>query len=368
VRVSSQAPYRAHVAPPQPAPSVTICRHCGVVAPQQAEACASCGRPIVEARVQVQPQGPDLFWVAVKCGFTCNQCKFLAPLDGLDADGAADCAHCGLRQRFEATAWRTALAFAHAVGDLAGPDPEGRAPHPVVWIGDLNPHAKIGASLTFAHAGEASPVVDIHAAPGHPVCRRCRVPLVTHVTSPGAVTTRCPTCNDEARYTLVDAARATHPALIAAVADEHRSDRPRAQPMPTQAGVVALKCPGCGAPLSLSGDEKVQTCSYCKASCFVAGKNLARFHHKTPEPEIWWLLFQGPSEERAKLTSAEPEAGTAGKNVIQFLKPGALTDTIGDKPGVYEAPEEPGIHWPQVLLTVFLGTLAVAVGWLIAGK
>lgn len=366
--MSTQAPYRAHVAPPPPAPSVTICRNCGVVAPEQGNACAQCGRPLAEVRVQVPPQGPDLFWVAVKCGFTCNQCKFLAPLDGLDADGAVDCAHCGLRQRFDPSAWGTALAFAHAVGDLAGPSPEGRTADPVVWIGDLNPHAKVGASVTFAHAGEASPHVDIHAAPGHPVCKRCRVPLTAVVTSAGAVTTRCITCNEEARYTLIDAARAAYPTVVAAVADEHRIDRPRAQPMATQAGVVAIKCPGCGAPLTVQGHEKVQTCSYCKATCFIAGKNLARFHHKTPEPEVWWLLFRGASEERVKLTSAEPEADPSGKKVLNILKPGALTDTIGDKPGVYEAPEQPGIHWPQVLLTVFLGTVAVFVGYFIAGK
>ncbi len=318
--------------------------------------------------MQVQPQGPDLYWVAVKCGFTCNQCKFLAPLDGLDADGAVDCAHCGLRQRFDATAWGAALGFAHAVGDLAGPNPEGRAPDPVIWIGDLNPHAAVGVSKAFAHAGEASGALDIHAAPGHPVCRRCRVPLSTSVSTPGTVTTRCPTCSEEASYTLVDASRAAYSGLIAAVADEHRTDRPRAQPMPTQSGVVAIKCPGCGAPLSVQGTEKVQTCAYCKASCFVAGKNLARFLNRTPEPEVWWVLFQGPSGERSKLTAAEPEAEAAGKNVLAILKPGARTDTVGDKPGVYEAPEEPGIHWPQVLLTVLLGTLAVAVGYFIAGR
>ena len=56
-----------------------------------------------------------------------------------------------------------------------------------------------------------------------------------------------------------------------------------------------------------------------------------------------------------------------GKKLVAFLKPGAMTDTIGEKPGVYEAPEQPGIHWPQVLLTVALGLVAVAVGYLIAG-
>ena len=372
-------------------PTVTICRSCGIVAPAQGTACEGCGKPIAEVRVQVPSQAADMYWVAVRCGFTCNQCRFLAPLDGLDVDGAVDCAHCGLRQRFDVAAWKTSLAFAQAVGDLAGPDPEGRTPHPAIWIGDENPHKEVGVTRTFVSpdavpekkeplvvsgevipiaAAPASPgsVVDTHASPGHPVCKRCRVPLVATVTGPGAVTTRCPTCSEEARYNLVDSARHIHAGLVAAVADEHRSDRPRAQPMPTAAGVVAIKCPGCGAPLQLQGAEKVQTCTYCKASCFVAGKNLARFHHKTPEPEVWWVLFRGPSPERERLSAATLEEAGGGKNVLQFLKASAQTDTIGDKPGVYEAPEKPGVHWPQVLLTVALGSIAAAVGYLIAGN
>jgi hypothetical protein len=369
--VSPQDPYRAHVAPPEaPAQSVAICRSCGVVAPTDGAACEGCGRPLPEVRVQVEPQAPDAYWVAVKCGFTCNQCKFLAPLDGLDADGAVDCAHCGLRQRFEVSAWHDALEFAHATGDLAGPDPEGRSPHPSIWIGDENDYAKVGVTRTFVQPKNAGLHVDIQAAPGHPVCKRCRVPLTATLTGPGAVSTRCPTCGDEARYQLTDAARQTYSALVAAVADEHRADRPRAQPMPTQAGVVAIRCPGCGAPLQVQGQDKVQTCTYCKASCFVAGKTMARFHNTTPEPEVWWILFRGVSTERERLTAAAPDTAAAAlTNVKDFLtQPGAKSDTIGDKPGVYEAPEASGTNWPQVLLTLALGAIALVVGYFIAGK
>ncbi|MEZ4293998.1 MAG: hypothetical protein R3B70_03400 [Polyangiaceae bacterium] len=366
--MSIQAPYRAHVAPPPVAASAAICRSCGIVAPEQAGTCAECGRPIAEVRVQVPPQGADTYWVAVKCGFTCNQCKFLAPLDGLDVDGAVDCAHCGLRQRFDVSAWRGALAFAHAVGDLAGPDPEGRAPHPAIWIGDINPHAKVGVELAYADGAQKVETIDIQASPGHPVCKRCRVPLTVSLGGHGRVNTRCMTCGDEASFTLSDAGRAGYPALVAAVADEHRTDRPRAQPMPTQAGVIAIRCPGCGAPLSVQGSEKLQTCGFCKAACFVAGRNLAKFLQKTPEPEVWWLLFRGPSEERGSLTSAEAETAADGKQVMSFLNPKPQTDTIKDQPGVYEAPEEGGTHWPQVVLTVLLGLIAAAVGYLIAGK
>ncbi|MBK8251301.1 MAG: hypothetical protein IPK82_01365 [Polyangiaceae bacterium] len=366
--MSTQAPYRAHVQAPPPMPSVAICRSCGIIAPSEAANCMSCARPISEVRVQVPPQSADLFWVAVRCGFTCNQCKFLAPLDGLDVDGAVDCAHCGLRQRFDVTAWREALSFAHSVGDLAGPDPEGRAPHPSIWIGDENPYADIGVKKSFARGGDKVREIDIHACPGHPVCRKCRVPLTIETPAAGQIKTRCLTCNDEATFSLGEAQQTGYPAIMGAVADEHRNDRPRAQPMATQAGVVAMRCPGCGAPLAISGSDKVQTCSYCKVSCFIAAKNLARFHHKTPEPEVWWLLFSGVSEERINLTSATADVPQTGKNLLAALKPGAKTDTIGGKPGVYEAPEEPGIHWPQVLLTLLLGSIALAIGYLIAGR
>lgn len=391
--MNREDPYRAHVAAPpqQPAASVTICRTCGIVAPTQGTACEGCQKPLAEVRIQVPPPAPDLTWVAVKCGFTCNQCKFLAPLDGLDADGAVDCAHCGLRQRFEVSQWKEALETAHATGDLAGPDPEGKYPHPSIWIGTDNDYSKVGVTHTFIHGkpvkgaklteldvvGSVSGTailanlqkqLDLHAAPGHPVCKRCRVPLNTTVTGPGAVSTRCPSCSEEARYTLPDASRNTYERLVGAVADEHRADRPRAQAMPTQAGVVAMKCPSCGGPLSIVGTEKVQTCGYCKASCFVAAKTMARFQSRTPEPEVWWLLFRGLSPERERLTAPAPEgAAAAAKNVFAALKPGAETDTIGDKPGVYPAPEQAGTHWPQVFLTLALGTLALMVGYLLLG-
>ncbi|HVJ16736.1 MAG TPA: hypothetical protein VM686_14945, partial [Polyangiaceae bacterium] len=93
----------------QPAPaSVSICKKCGVVAPARGSACDVCRQPLQQVRTSAPPLPPDQSWIALRCGFTCNSCKFLAPLDSLDADGAVECAHCGLRQRFEVTAWRPA--------------------------------------------------------------------------------------------------------------------------------------------------------------------------------------------------------------------------------------------------------------------
>ncbi|MFT3775709.1 MAG: hypothetical protein QM820_60960 [Minicystis sp.] len=355
--------YRMPGAPPPslvPAPpAVWICRRCGVVAPSEGSACAVCKQTLAETRAQVPAQSLDTFWVAVRCAFTCNSCKFLAPLDNLDADGAVECAHCGLRQRFDVPSWTAALDFAHAVGDLAGPQPEGRNPHPTLWIGSENPYAEAGKTHAFERT--ESGVLAIDAAPGHPVCRRCHVPVAVTVTAPGAAETRCPTCGDTARYAIADDARKLSGALVAVIADEHRNDRLRAQAVATQAGVMALKCPSCGAPLGLPDSGGVATCTFCKAACIVPARVRTRARNETPEPDVWWILFQGASAKRRDLEApSEPAAGAP--NAIKKLIAGRAYTPIGDAPGVYDAPEVPGIYWPQVGVTALVGTVAAALG------
>ncbi len=346
-----------------PTPPTSICKCCGVVAPTSGTACAACKRPLAEVRIEVHSHAPELYWVAVRCGFTCNSCKFLAPLDALDADGAVECAHCGLRQRFEVGSWTDALAFAHAIGDLAGPSPEGRNPHPTLWIGSENPYAAVGEKITFTRIESGALTLD--ATPGHPVCRACHVPVAVTVTGPGAVSTRCPQCAATATYAMEDAARHLHDGLVAVVADEHRNDRLRATATATQAGVMALKCPACGAPLGVPDGGGIATCTFCKAACIVPARVRMRARNETPEPDVWWMLFQGPSNKRKQLEAptGEDTAGVAA--AITLFKPGANKTPIGDAPGVYDAPEVPGIYWPQVGLTVALGSVAVAIGMVI---
>jgi hypothetical protein len=360
--------YRTPGGPPPsqaaPAPPVSICRRCGVVAPAQGTACEVCKQPLAETRVEVPAPSPDTYWVAVRCGFTCNQCKFLAPLDSLDADGAVDCAHCGLHQRFEVSHWTAGLDFAHAVGDLAGPAPEGRAPHPALWIGGENPHHRVGDTTTFAR--DESRWLTIEAAPGHPVCRVCHAPMSTTLTAPGQAVTSCARCGARATYALADGARKLCGTLVAAVADEHRTDRLRAQAKPTEAGVIALSCPSCGAPLAPPDSGGVATCTFCKAACIVPLKVRARARNETPAPDVWWLLFQGPSKRRRELEAPTEEKAAGLKVSLNMFKPGAAGAPIGTAPGVYEAPEVSGIYWPQVALTVALGTAAVIVGMVIS--
>lgn len=348
-----------------PVVSIWICRHCGVVAPIQGRACEACKQPLETVRGPAPAQPVDHTWVAVRCAFTCNSCRFLAPLDSLDADGAVECAHCGLRQRFEVERWREGLDFAHSVGDLAGPAPEGRNPHPVIWIGSENPRIDIGTTRAFEHGTFGTLAVD--AAPGHPVCGRCREPLGLAPRT-GAVETFCPRCGDRAVHSISDAAVGLYPALVAAVSEEHRSDRPRAKAVATAAGVLSLSCPSCGAPLELTEQGTVHTCKYCRASCVVPHQSVARALHKTPEPAVWWLFFQGPSEERKRLLAAPSLEDVAGPGAAakKLLRLARAKVTVGDGPGVYEAPEKPGLNPLQWLVTLGLAGIALLIGMVLA--
>jgi hypothetical protein len=361
------APPPAAPAPTVPGASIWICRQCGVVAPIEAQACEVCRQPLDQVRVAAPAQPVDHVWVAVRCGFTCNSCRFLAPLDSLDADGAVECAHCGLRQRFDVERWQPALEFAHSVGDLAGPAPEGRNPHPVLWIGSENPHATTGIVRAFEQSTFGALAID--AAPGHPVCGRCREPLAV-APRPGAVDTQCSRCGDRATHTVASAAVALYSSLVAVVSEEHRSDRPKAKAQATAAGVVALSCPSCGAPLELTETGTVHTCRYCRASCVVPHQSVARALRRTPEPAVWWLYFQGLSPERRGLVAAPGQEsdsgpGAAAKKLLQLAR--ARLKTVGPGPGVYEAPEQPGFNKLQFLVTVGLGTAALLIGLLLAG-
>jgi hypothetical protein len=334
------------------------------VAPLQASACEVCNQPLASVRVASPAEPIDRVWVAVRCGFTCNSCRFLAPLDALDADGAVECAHCGLRQRFEVERWRDALAFAHGVGDLAGPAPEGRNPDPVLWIGSENSHVNTGVTRTFEQATFGTLAID--AAPGHPVCGRCREPLALSAR-PGAVETRCPRCGDQATHSISSAAVDLYPALVAAVSEELRSDRPKARAAATSAGVIALSCPSCGAPLELSEAGTVQTCRYCRASCIVPPQTVARALRRTPEPAVWWLYFQGLSAERRRLLAPPPGSdfgrGAAARKLLELAR---RKTRPTDAPGVYETPERPGFNWLQFAVTVGLGAVALLIGMVLA--
>jgi LSD1 subclass zinc finger protein len=266
------------------------------------------------------------YWVAVACTFQCRSCGFAAPLDQLDIDGSVECAYCGLRQRFDASTWTDALEFAHAVGDLSGPEPEGRYPDPGVWIGADNPFRDVGETLTFSELRQTGMhVVDgmtiprslqIQASPGFPVCRKCRVPLLLQITADGSVKTTCSTCSESAVYALPERARSFGEALVAVVADEHRVDKRQAtETAANESNVAALVCPSCGAPLALHGGDRTIKCQFCGAFCRVPGRYLLRAGQEKIDPEVWWMLFTGRSAKRRELEGGSSDDKSVGIEV-----------------------------------------------------
>ncbi len=264
-----------------------ICASCGVIAPRMCQACSRCGAAFASRPMTAPRHDAGGYWVGVRCTFQCRSCGFAAPLDQLDVDGSVECAYCGLRQKFEPSTWSEALEFAHAVGDLAGPEPEGRFPDPSVWIGPANPFRDIGETLTFSEFRQSGfemtdgltipKSLQIQAAPGFPVCARCRTTLAVQAASDGRTTTTCSSCGDSATFTLPDRARSFGEALVAVVAQEHRVNRMNATVMaPSDAGVSALVCPNCGAPLTLHGGDRTIRCQFCSAFCRVPGQFLVR--------------------------------------------------------------------------------------------
>ena len=135
--------------------------------------------------------------------------------------------------------------------------------------------------------------------------------------------------------------------------------------MATGAGVVALSCPSCGAPLELREVGTVHACRYCNTSCIVPHQSVLRAMHRTPEPSIFWLLFQGLSPTRTGLLAPPPAAetvtGEAAKKALRMLKIGRA-QPVGDAPGVYEAPERKGFNGLQWLVTLTLAGIALAIG------
>jgi len=288
-------------------------------------------------------------------------------------DGMVECGQCGMQQRFDVAAWHQALGFAHEVGDLAYPPPEGRHPHEHIWIGSDNPHIRIGYTEAFGEHRQSNTFSEnnitvhrslfIQASPGHPVCRACAEPLSVIVSKKGGVATRCGECDSTAKHTLPAQAKKWCPSLVGVVCDEHRSDQKRAKMETTVGGIIALRCPECSSALPASR-ERVITCDYCGASAFIPSQARIRDAGQAIQPEIWWLAFRGASHRRRALEwrsydaeqESQPAEGTATKLLSKFK---------GDDSALELAPRAEKIHLAQWALRIGLPVLALGIGYIV---
>ena len=297
-----------------------LCPTCGVTAPEERRSCEWC-EGALDRPIEAPVLDDGTYPVAVRCHFQCRSCGHMSPLNQLDLDGTVRCLRCGLDQVFDVGSWVAALNHAHGVGDLAGPEPEGRHPHPRVSIAGDNPLASIGRYRTSARMSQTGTSVEdgmvvprslrIDASPGHPLCPDCDVPVALSASG-GTLTTRCGTCGTAASYEVDPEARRLCPGLRGVAAEAARGDRPRvrlAEAGPEGASVI--RCPGCGAAMKGIGDAPTATCEFCQTVARVPGQVRHELFDHEPDAETWWLLFQGPSNHRREIEACDDLADEA---------------------------------------------------------
>ena len=332
-------------------PGVNVCFSCGVVGPL-GPICDACEEQT--GAISARSEG-NVVWCAVKAQFQCRSCGFPSPLDGVVVANGIECAQCGSYQQFDASVWREALPFAHEVGDLGGPSPEGRFPNPAIWIGDDNPHRGVGTTRTLESRKIQGITLD--AAPGHPVCKKCRRTLDVRF-EPGACVTSCAQCGSSARYLTPPELRDMGKVPIAIVAEEHRQGRVAATLQAGDTGVVAITCPQCGASLR-AGDSTSMECTYCHTLLFIPMRARPKGRAQA-KPIVFFVAFEGPSPLRNAIESGSAVLLDVKGKVKSFFSRG-----LSPIAGVELAPVKSGLDVKQVALTISLTALALGAGWVL---
>lgn len=294
---------RPHVAPN----GLRICPRCGRVVPVRQRACRSCrderGAPV--GPVEVARRVDDASWAHVAFEWACAGCSRRVPFTSLADDGRAVCPGCGHAQELPALLWRTVLRHAHAVADLAGPDPEGGlAGRPS--IGALNALKGLGVDAREA-PGERLRLADdvpseLVAGPGHPICA-CGSPVDPRWRGGPH---RC-SCGVTHSGEVPLSVRRGMPRGVAALV----VDRPLVTaPAGPRGAAVALECPRCHAPLDAPEGARRAVCKYCGTTAAIvdpaAPATAAPTTAPSPSPAAaprLWILFRGPSSTRAELES-----------------------------------------------------------------
>jgi hypothetical protein len=292
---------------------MAVCGNCGVIAPSATDKCDACKAPLDEQTRRTVPDREDgRYWVQVRAQFKCKHCDKRSPVNHIDVDGTFTCLRCMRDQGADAGIWATGLRFCHEVGDLAGPDPEGRHPHPEVQLGKSNKWADIGIERTRARLDFTETVIGgggvtlkslfVHARPGVPLCPTCHDPLEVSVDDVCELRARCAHCHETASYQVDSKAHRMVKGFVGALSDDHRADRPATKVAPARPEApVAIECPGCGAPLGLQAKDHFVTCSFCSTPSKIPSRVRAQLFTDGVELEPFWLLFEGPSQARKKL-------------------------------------------------------------------
>lgn len=274
-----------------------VCPGCGVQRASALSACTVCETPYAEPGVAMPAD--DDYWIAVRCQFQCRSCGHLSPLNHLDLDGSVVCLRCGLDQVFELDQWADGLDHAMRAGTEAGAGD-------FAGLGVTTSAVELVQSgFTLTDGMMKTRSLRVSAGPGHPLCARCRVPLVHAAEAEGVSSSRCPQCTDTLRCALPPQARSLCGPVRAVIAEELALDRREARIDAPGAdggatpGAIAIKCPQCSAPLKITGASTIVTCEYCQTASRIPSRTLFRLGHDHPVPQVWWLRFSGDAARAA---------------------------------------------------------------------
>ncbi len=282
-----------------------ICQGCGILADGSRTSCGTCQTPYASPLPRALAQPDRGYWAAVRSTFSCNACRFEAPLNHFELVDAVCCTRCGHEQRYERDHWKRLVEYAQFVADFA-PPPEGRFPDEATRL-PSKPFPHLGASESWA--------VDqkMRASAGNPLCRTCKAPIVVESAGNGELVTACSGCHARRTYELRAAADY---GARGVVCDEHEAGHSEAAIMEGR-GSVMLGCPKCNAPLERVKDADGSiTCAYCGVQCRISTKSHARAGHKEAPVKTWWLYFETPSKQRKKLLNEARQKSQRGRREV----------------------------------------------------
>jgi Zn finger protein HypA/HybF involved in hydrogenase expression len=284
-----------------------ICLSCGTIAPTSNTDCGRCGVRFEDNTRDLTPEEVSFMPARIKGHFECRSCGKEVPLNYLALD-TVPCASCGIDQAVSWDLWEDVLAHAHNTADLTG----NAKPHlgdELFWRAFRDEEGEditamfrgIGlrkSTLTKGNDYFGGVQYALDVSPGHPLCERCREPLELEA-SEEAVRASCPACKSSREYSRWIALD-KYKGLIAAMAEEHRSDTPAVK-TEAGAGAVAITCPNCGGALDVSSAGSFVTCGFCNTACHVPHKLVQKVTGKPVPEAAWWLLFEGPSPLRRQI-------------------------------------------------------------------
>jgi hypothetical protein len=305
-------------APSAAAVRIHVCPGCGVIVPTQTGACAICSTRVgAGARGAEGGVGNAVWACIVECDVECRACGLRTPVRGLHMAGEISCERCGQIQAFEPNQWREALGHAHEVvvfhGRRAMETPQSVTDefHPELLAKRRTELAAIGFTTATAEliqgkviARPAGFTMRLKVGPGHPLCAQCREPLGAGLDEGGRMQTVCARCGDLALYGLPQGAREIYRPVRGTIAMEQRIDRAPAKVDRSAGGLVALRCPNCGAAISLGSSSDVVTCSHCNKSSAVPRQALAR-PGVAPLFTAFWVLLEAPYNRYERLSPGE---------------------------------------------------------------